>query len=219
MTDPIPHVPDEILDEIQEAIDAETAWDATYYLPEPERPPRPEPWTPTDRRSAEWAMAIVRRDALEIAEQEADLAAWATRITQAHDTSVRPLKRRTERLTQALERYALVWHDADPRVNVTLSLPSGEVGTRTPKTPKVSITDRAAVVAWLESIDPEVVTDKVLKRPDPEPLVSGVAKLVEVVEKNGGWLVIDPASGEQIDGLAAELGETTAKAKPDTHRY
>lgn len=217
MLDPAtPTIPDDDATAIYEALDAEAWWEQTDYLPEEDRPPRPEPWTPSDRSSAEWAMAIVRRDTLAIAWHEHDRDAWIQRINDAHSSAVAPLVERRARLSAALERYALVWHADDPRVNKTLHVPSGQVSTTTPRTPKVSITDEAEVVAWLESIDPEVVTHEVLQRPLPKPMISGIRKLVTTVEKDGGWLVIDPASGEQIAGLRAELGDTTASVKPDT---
>jgi hypothetical protein len=211
-----PTIPDDEATEIYQALDTEAWWEQTDYLPEDQRPPRPEPWTPSDRSSAEWAMAIVRRDTLAIARHEHDRDAWLQRINDAHSAAVAPLVERRARLVAALERYALAWHEQDPRVNKTLHVPSGEVKTTTPRTPKVSITDAAAVVAWLESIDPEVVTQDVLKRTDPEPMISGVRKLVTAVEKDGGWIVVDPASGERVAGLRAELGDTTATVKPDT---
>lgn len=219
MHDPAtPTIPDDEATEIYAALDTEAWWETTSYLPEEQRPPRPEPWTPSDRSSAEWAMAIVRRDTLAIDQHEHDRDAWIQRITEAHVSAVAPLVERRARLSAALERYALAWHDEDPRVNKTLHVPSGEVKTTTPRTPKVSITDEAEVVAWLESIDPEVVTHDVLQRPLPRPMISGVRKLVTTVEKDGGWIVVDPASGERVAGLSAELGDTTATVKPDTTR-
>jgi hypothetical protein len=213
-----PTIPDDEATEIYAALDTEAWWETTSYLPEEHRPPRPEPWTPSDRSSAEWAMAIVRRDTLAIDQLEHDRDAWIQRINEAHVSAAAALVERRARLSAALERYALAWHDEDPRVNKTLHVPSGQVSTTTPRTPRVSIIDEAAVVAWLESIDPEVVTPDVLKRTDPQPMISGVRKLVTTVEKDGGWIVIDPASGKQIAGLRAELGDTTASVKPDTSR-
>lgn len=182
-----------------------------------EMPPRSEPWRPDNDRAAEWAMAQCVAATAAIDAAEADAQEWRDRISETLRQRTRQHRRRLAFFSQVLEEYALAWHDRDPRANKTLSLPSGKVTTTTPQTPTVKIADPAVVRAWLETlagVGDDRVTDEVLQRPEPQPMVSGVRKLVVAVEKDGGWLVVDKVTGEKVPGLVAELGGTTAVAKP-----
>jgi hypothetical protein len=201
--------------EVQLAIDID-AQAPPEYLPDTDRP---QPYTPSNQRAAEWAMSLAARSAAYIAEQEQLRDDWVAQIRANHLDAVAAHRRRLDLMEGALRRFALAWHDQDPRTHKTLHLPSGSVATRTPTTPTVLFAGdagRVAVLAWLSTLDAKAVAEaEAVKFSDPEVKISGVRKLVTVMEKDGKLLPVDPTSGEVVEGLVVDPpGETTATVKP-----
>lgn len=176
-------------------------------------------WHPVDNGSAEWCMAQAVAARRAIAEAEAEGDEWKARIDATTTANTAAHRRRLAFMEAELERYALIWHDEDPRNNKTLHLPSGELATTTPAKPKLVIADEAKVRGYLmtaASTGDERVTDTVLKPPSlPTPLVSGVGKLVDLVEKDGGHVAVDKVTGEVVPGLRVDPpGPTRVTVKP-----
>lgn len=202
--------------EVRVAVDADQA-DADAILAGHDVE-RHVPWTPSNHQAAEWAMALAARSNTAIAEQDRLTEAWIRQLRANNADATRAHRRRLVFLEGALRRFALAWHEEDPKVNRTLHLPSGSVATRTPAKPTVRVREgaEAQVLAWLGTLDPQAVAQaEAVKFSDPEVRISGVRKLVNVVDKDGGHLAVDPTSGEVVPGLVVDPpGETTATVKP-----
>lgn len=175
-------------------------------------------WRPADPDQAEWAMARLVEIEQELTKVHIEHDAWAERVDASRQGSTRSLEYRARFFTEALRGYALDWHDEYPRERRTLHLPSGIVKCTTPQSPTVQLVaaGRAELVAWLQGQDVKRVEQaKALKVADPEPMISGVRKLVEAIRVGDEWRVVDPASGEVVPGVRAEPpGPTTAKPVP-----
>lgn len=176
-------------------------------------------WRPGDHDQAEWAMARLVEVERELIKIHADHDAWAERVDQSRRNATRSLEYRARFFTEALRGFALAWHDEYPTQRRTLHLPSGVVKCTTPKTPTVQLVPahQAELVAWLQAQDPKrVEAAKALKTTDPEPMVSGVRKLVEAVRlESGQWAAVDPTAGEIVPGVRVDPpGPTKAEPKP-----
>jgi hypothetical protein len=175
-------------------------------------------WRPADSDQAEWAMARLVEIEHELGKIREEHDAWADRVEQSRRNSTRSLTYRARFFTEALRGYALDWHDEYPAERKTLHLPSGVVKCTTPQKPTVQLVPagRAGLVEWLQALEPaKVDAAKALKVIDPEPMISGVRKLVEARKVGDEWKVIDPDTGEVLPGLRAEPpGPTTAEPKP-----
>lgn len=176
-------------------------------------------WRPADKAVAEWAMAKLVRLERELADINTEHDAWAEAVESSRRNATRTLEYRARFFREALTGYAIAWRDEAPTERGTLHLPSGTVSTTRPTKPTVQLVpaEKAELVGWLRSLDRNVVTmAKALKVVDPEPMISGVRKLVEARQVGGEWKVIDPATGEVLPGLRADPpGPTTATPKPD----
>lgn len=175
-------------------------------------------WRPADPDQAEWAMARLVEIQRELLKVTADHDAWAERVAHSRRGATRSLEYRARFFTEALRGFALAWHDEYPTQRRTLHLPSGVVKCTTPQKPTVQLVPAgtAELVAWLQAQDRQRVdTVKALKVVDPEPMVSGVRKLVEARKVGDEWRVIDPATGEVVPGVRADPpGPTTATPHP-----
>lgn len=176
-------------------------------------------WRPTDPDSAEWAMAKLadlEREAIAVQTSHDE---WAAKVERSRNDALRGLDAKISFFTQALRGYALDWHDEYPTERRTLHLPSGVVKCTTPQKPTVQLVPARAAetVAWLRSLKPEAVAAaKALKETDPEPMVSGVRKLVQAKQVGAGeWVAVDPEAGEILPFLRVDPpGPTTAQPSP-----
>lgn len=175
-------------------------------------------WRPTDPDTAEWAMAKLadlEREALAVHTAHEE---WAAKVERSRQDALRGLEHRISFFRDALRGYALAWHDEYPTERRTLHLPSGTVKTTTPQKPTVQLVpgQEQVVVGWLRGLDRNTVTmAKALKEPEPEPMISGVRKLVQVTGTADELRVVDPATGEVVPGLKAQPpGPTTAEPRP-----
>lgn len=178
-------------------------------------------WRPANADAAEWAMARLGEIERELSKINAEHDAWVERVEQSRRNATRSLSYRARFFTEALRGYALAWHDEAPDHRGTLHLPSGVVKCTTPRKPTVQLlpAGRAELVAWLQSpaLAAEVAAAKALKVTDPEPMISGVRKLVEARKAGGDWVVVDPTTGEKVPGVVAlPPGPTTAT--PQAHQ-
>lgn len=167
---PVP-IPAFLSDEPEWSGDLDEAIFAGAALPEVA-----ERWRPQTRGQAEWAM----RKLAALTEREADINAqsadWRARIIEWATGELRRLDPGIRYFTSLLEQYALDARVENPK-EATVRLPSGEIGTTVPKTPRVKVDDEAAVIAWAtEHLDDEayglVVKESVR--------VSELAKLADV---------------------------------------
>ena len=177
-------------------------------------------WMPDDDDAAEWAMHKLAELLRERARLDAEHDAWIERVEASRRAATRGLVHRIAFFQEALTGYAIAWHAEMPNVRKTLRLPSGDVSTTTPTKPNVRLVASytAKVVEWLQGLPAAKVAEaKALKVPEPEPLISGVRKLVRVERLDSGQLVaVDLESGEILTFLAVEgPGPTTATPKPD----
>lgn len=177
-------------------------------------------WRPADNDAAEWAMARLAEIERELSKINHEHDAWAERVEQSRRNATRSLSYRARFFTEALRGYALDWHAQAPDLRGTLHLASGVVKTTTPRKPTVQIVPaaRAELVAWLRTLDAGKVAEaKALKETDPEPMISGVRKLVEARKAGDDWVVVDPTTGEKVPGVVAlPPGPTTAT--PQAHQ-
>lgn len=177
-------------------------------------------WRPANADAAEWAMARLAEIDRELSKINHEHDAWAERVEQSRRNATRSLGYRARFFTEALRGYALDWHDEAPDHRGTLHLPSGVVKCTTPRKPTVQLVpaDRVELVAWLRTLDRDtVVKAHALKETDPEPMISGVRKLVEARKAGDDWVVVDPATGEKVPGVVAlPPGPTTAT--PQAHQ-
>jgi hypothetical protein len=175
-------------------------------------------WRPASQDQAEWAMARLVEIERELRKIRIDHDEWADRVEQSRRSATRGLEYRARFFSEALRGFALEWHAEYPAQRKTLHLPSGVVKCTTPQKPTVQLVPagRADLVEWLQTVEPsKVAAAKALKVVDPEPMISGVRKLVEARKVGDEWKVIDPATGEVPPGLRAEPpGPTTAEPKP-----
>jgi hypothetical protein len=175
-------------------------------------------WRPASQDQAEWAMARLVEIERELRKIRIDHDEWADRVEQSRRSATRGLEYRSRFFTEALRGYGITWREEAPDLRGTLHLPSGVVETTVPRKPVVQLVParRGELVAWLREQDAKRVTAaKALKVPDPEPMISGVRKLVEVVADDGDWVVVDPATRKVVPGVQAlPPGPTTATPKP-----
>jgi len=169
---------------------------------------QPLPWSITDKADAEWALAKV-----------AELAAAETEIQTQYETYVERLDRwatkesasfryRRGRLESELIRYAEQLRDEDPKRNKTLSLPSGQVRSRSTK-PAIQVVDNDSVAEWLRHHDPVLYEKAVTARVK----VSELRDAVKVVDADGSLLAAS-ADGEQVPGVTVREGGVTWTVTP-----
>lgn len=202
-----PPFPDEALDEYLDPLS----------LPIPGQPQpdfdRLRQFEPTDDVGAEKLMrrlvlAHRRRDLIK--QQAADLIApieeWRVR-------ELAPFERRIAWLRDHLMLYAVKRRvrlgEKDPQAK-TLRLPSGEVST-TRKAPRVDVLDAEEFTAWAEVAAPELI--RWPDPPPPAPAKREIAKVVQIVEKDGELLPIH--GGEIVPGLVVLGEDVSADPKPD----
>lgn len=181
-------------------------------LPEPDELPLNEPaWTITDRSGAVWACGNLAKALKQKQAVQAQSDEWRNRISQWELAELRRLRveGRISFFTRRLEIFTEAWRAEDPQHNRTLSLPNGSVASVQHR-PAVEITDEAAVLAWAKADHPDLV-QTVEKVP-----VSAVKGAVEIKElEDGEWVVIDPSTGAEVDGLGVRPAWIGFSVRPE----
>lgn len=137
-------------------------------------------WRVDGDGSAQWAMAHlaqIRADRTLLAEQA---GRWARKIEQWFTQATRPLDTREKFFDAHLRRYALAERERTGGKRMTVVLPSGRVST-TDRSPKVKLTDEAAVIDWAKTHLSGTDRLTVIK-PSESVLVGGLRKVVKLVE-------------------------------------
>ena len=107
---------------------------------------KPDRWSVTDDRSAEWAMRMYVAVDVVIAKLEDDAEVYIAQVRAWLDRATKPLKRRRQFFSGHITDYALRRRHEDPDFK-TLKLPSGDVPTRlVPSRPEILDSDH--FVAW-----------------------------------------------------------------------
>ena len=150
-----------------------------------------EPFTVKDDKSADWALRKIREHEAHIVEVEAfaeerihEIQAWAESATKSARNAI-------EHLTGLLEVYHRQLHAENPQLK-TIKLPAGEIQLR--KQPPKYLRDDARLLAWLKANRPEFI--RVTEAPD-----WGAVKKAFVAHDG---LLVDPDTGEVVDGVAVE---------------
>lgn len=169
-------MPAELADEPGWASEIDEAILEGQYLP-----PAPESRVPTSRREAEWPMrklAALSARAREVKDQAAD---WRSRIDEWEADELKRVSGGVEYFTHLLKRFAIAYRRENPK-EATIRLPAGEIATTQPKTPKLSIEDEPAVLAWAtEHLDGDQY-DEVVQTVE-SVLVSKLKELVSVQKR------------------------------------
>lgn len=155
-----------------------------------------ERWTITDDGAAEWAMRRLAAFAARAAEVRARAAGWRTPIDEWERAELERVERPARFFAGHLERYGLAVREANPR-QATIPLPSGEIATRAPKAPTVSVSDDEALVAWLGEHLPGALYGDVVKV-TYSPQVLPLRKLVVAVAVETPWCVTCGAALESV---------------------
>lgn len=210
---------------------------------------------PTTKAHAEWAMRKLAALLVKQNETAVQAAEWRAQIDEWADAELARVKPHVAYFEDMLERFGIAWRREHPD-EATVRLPSGEIATTQPKTPKVVVMNEAAVIAWAkDAIDEDNGRDAVVKVTE-SLLTSGLREVVDVQrrlipfcsicgeslmpttegdgdERRDGWAhgpspdpevhdhEPEPGSmwevlrdGAPVPGLAAELGDITARVKP-----
>lgn len=148
-----------------------------------------------------------------------DRASWhmamAARLTTERDQLTAVYRAEMDRLQLRLQHRTrilnerIAWHEepvrslhlaiarADPR-RKTIELPYGTSKVTVPKTPKLVITDKAALLAWAENNHPDILSRDVN--------VTGVKTIATMPTVDpGGSAPVPDANGEVIPGVEATL--------------
>ncbi len=138
-----------------ELLATEDAFDVGLIPSEGDLPEPVQRWHIDGTGSAAWAMAHVARAESALSDLQAQAIDWYGRIDAwlAHEAA--PHRATVAFFEAHLERYALELREVDPKAR-TLVLPTGKVSTRS-TSPKVTVTDEAAVIAWADDFAPEAV--------------------------------------------------------------
>lgn len=168
-------------------------------------------WVNSDER-AEWMMRVLVRAQLRVIEHTLRRDAWVRRITDWYDQATQADRTQIERLTTALERYAVACRARD-RNRKTVLLPSGEIATRREKDPRVEITDEKAVLVWAKDTLDAVEYERCV-RTTQSPLISELRRVLRIEAfEDGDRAVIDKA-GQIVPGVTIVDPATTATVKP-----
>lgn len=153
--------------------------------------------------AANWA---VRKLAVHTA-RFAKVEAFARRERERLDNYVEGERQRAERATGFLAGLLRRYHESrlaeDPTAK-TIRLPAGDLTAR--KAPDVWDIDPDVFVAWAEANRRE----DLIRRPGVEVDRNAVKKLFTVTDRG----VVDPATGEVVDGVTVTVGEDTYKVRP-----
>lgn len=136
---------------------------------------------PKSRREAEWPMrklAVLSARAREVKSQAAE---WRAPIDAWEADELNRISGAIGYFTHLLKRFAIAYRRENPR-EATIRLPAGEIATTQPKTPKLSIEDEPAVLAWAaQHLDGEQY-DAVVQQVE-SVLVSKLKDLVSVQKR------------------------------------
>lgn len=121
-----------------------------------------ERWQITEDGQAEWAMRKLAALAARADEVRAQARGWRNPIDEWERAELERVERPARFFAAHLERYGLDVRANDPR-RATVPLPSGEIATRAPKAPTVTIDDEAALLAWLGEHLPGTLYGEVVK--------------------------------------------------------
>lgn len=159
-----------------------------------------------DESSAEWALRVVAKHRRRLAAHEDVAKATIEHTNEWLDGQRKRYLDSTEHLLGLLESYHRQVLDENPKAR-TLQLPSGTLKAR--KAPDVvDVTDVDAFVAWAEAGHDELLRIKT----DPDK--PKIRSLLGHDETDG--VLVDPATGERVPGLAWVVGEVAFKVETDT---
>lgn len=181
-----------------------------------------------DKSEAEWVMRRLAGLLRFIDAQRAQRDAWKERVDDWYAETAGPAERRALYLEDTLKRFAVAERLANPRA-ATQKVPSGEVWTRSDKTPRVVIDNEDQVLTWLKDTIIDVGLFDTIVRTSYDVRVSELAKVVEVVEREvpppPEWEGNVPADyderelvvlygGERVPGVHAEAPKITSGVRP-----
>lgn len=154
---------------------------------------------PKSRREAEWPMRKLAVLGARAREVKAQAAEWRAPIDAWEADELNRVAGAIEYFTHMLKRFAIAWRRENPK-EATIRLPAGEIATTQPKTPKLSIVDEPAVLAWATAhLDGEKY-DEVVQQVE-SVLVSKLKDYVSVQRK------LEPFC--QVCGVALSFDMTT----------
>lgn len=167
--------------------------------------------TPDDpdwQRNAVWHLRHIHR--LEN-QQRATILAFnqeIERLTDKRDETAAMFERRIEWHREPLRQLHRALLAADPKWK-TITLPYGELASRTPKTPTVRTPDRAAFIEWARTNAPQLL--ELTAHPDREALKAAVGDILQPVGTPvpGEPVELVTATGEKVPGLTLALDDTT----------
>lgn len=170
-----------------------------------EIPERAQRFEVTDLGQAEWAMRKLAALTQRSAAVHGQASEWRERIDEWELSEQHRLDPSITYFQGLLERYALFVREVDGRA--TVALPSGEVATRKPKTPKITVVDEGAVIAWAADSLPGPVYDEVV-RTEPKLMWSHLVKIVSTREVLRPFCMVCGVAIE-VDPHAALDGDQT----------
>lgn len=139
-----------------------------------------------------WHARLARAAHAELADVEAMYAAEMERLRDRLDNRQAIINKRIAWHTAPIESYHRMRLEADPK-RKTIELPHGTSRVTVPTKPKAWITDYEAATEWARTAHPEI-----MRGPN-------VTDLRDVVQITDDLKVIDPATGEIVPGVAAEI--------------
>lgn len=162
---------------------------------------------------AEWAVRKIARARRHLAEAKELAHAEQSRIVEWLADEEHRYQQSVEFLEELLARYHRHVLDDDPKAK-TIRLPGGELVAR--KAPDSLLIDESDeriddTYAWLEANEPAAI---VTRRSIDKPTLK--RKLVASDKpESGGFLAMDPVTGEVVPGVLFRLGETAFRVKTD----
>ena len=163
--------------------------------------------------------AEARNQAMWHAKMAAMFTAELEQFSKAAKAELERIELRIEDRKRIL-RNQIAWHEEpieslhtalirdNPDQPQTMDLVYGKSKVTVPKTPKVAITDKDAVLAWAEKNRPEILGHTINVTG-----VRSIARIVqpELVKPDSTGPVVDSETGEVIPGVRAELDAPTWK--------
>jgi phage host-nuclease inhibitor protein Gam len=166
----------------------------------------PEGFRVHDESSADWALRVIGKHRRLLAVHEDVAKAQIEHTNEWLDDQRKRYLESTEYLVGLLEGYHRQLLDENPKAK-TIRLPAGNLVAR--KAPDVvDVTDADAFVAWAEAGHDELL--RVKTDPDKPKIRSALGHDAE------DGVLVDPATGERVPGLAWVVGEISFKVETDT---
>lgn len=110
--------------------------------------PVPGAWQIETAGQAEWAMRKLAVLAARVDEIDALASGWRTRINEWENSEHARIAPGIDRFSTLLREYGIARREENPK-EATIRLPSGQIKTTKPKTPRVEIDDEEVLLAWL----------------------------------------------------------------------